>query len=154
MSGLTPPPKPPSFVSKPTIPLKPAPSGVVPKPVPGLSGIAAKPASPKKETARISLPTDAPKSSAPALPKATVKMQATQPLMKTGPLASGIKQAVPSGGQKSVSAANVAPQTSVSPAKSDTLGIVLSILAFLAAVGAGVFTWLVYAEATLPPWAQ
>jgi hypothetical protein len=53
-----------------------------------------------------------------------------------------------------VSAANVAPQTSVSPAKSDTLGIVLSILAFLAAVGAGVFTWLVYTAATLPPWAQ
>lgn len=154
VSGLTPPPKPPSFVSKPTIPLKPAPSGVVPKPVPGVSGIAAKPASPKKETARISLPTDAPKSSAPALPKATVKMQTTQPLMKTGPLASGVKQAVPAGGQKSVSAASVAPQTSVSPAKSDTLGIVLSILAFLAAVGAGVFTWLVYTAATLPPWAQ
>ena len=154
VSGLTPPPKPPSFVSKPTIPLKPAPSGVVPKPVPGVSGIAAKPASPKKETARISLPTDAPKSFAPALPKATVKMQTTQPLMKTGPLASGIKQAVPSGGQKSVGAVNVAQQTSVSPAKSDTLGIVLSILAFLAAVGAGVFTWLVYTAATLPPWAQ
>ena len=81
-------------------------------------------------------------------------MQQTQPLMKTGPQASGVKQAAPSGVQKSVSAASVAPKISSSPAKSDTLGIVLSILAFLAAIGAGVFTWLVYTAATLPPWAQ
>lgn len=56
VSGLTPPPKPPSFVSKPTIPLKPAPSGVVPKPVPGLSGIAAKPASPKRRPRALACP--------------------------------------------------------------------------------------------------
>ncbi len=154
MSGLTPPPKPPPLVSKPTIPLKPGPSGVVPPPAPGASGIVAKPASPKKETARISLPTDAPKSSAPALPKATVKMQQTQPLMKTQPQASGMQQASsPSGIKKSVSAASVAPQISASPAKSDTLGIVLSILAFLGATGAGVFAYMVYTAATLPEWA-
>ena len=145
VSGLTPPPKPPSFVSKPTVPLKPA---------PGVSGIVAKPASPKKETARISLPTDAPKISAPALPKATVKIPTTQPLMKTGPQVSGVRQPLPTGGQKLGSVVNVPPQISVSRAKSDTLGIVLSILAFLAVVGAGVFTWLVYTAATLPPWAQ
>ena len=154
MSGLTPPPKPPPLVSKPTIPLKPAPSGVVPPPAPGVSGIVAKPASPKKETARISLPTDAPKSSAPALPKATVKMQQTQPLMKTQTQPSGVQQASgPSGIKKSVSPANVAPQISSSPAKADTLGIVLSILAFLGAIGAGVFTYLVYTAAQTPSWA-
>ena len=154
MSGLTPPPKPPPLVSKPTSPLKPAPSGVVPPPAPGVSGIVAKPASPKKETARISLPTDAPKSSAPALPKATVKMQQTQPLMKTQTQPSGVQQASgPSGIKKSVSPANVAPQISSSPAKADTLGIVLSILAFLGAIGAGVFTYLVYTAAQTPSWA-
>ena len=154
VSGLTPPPKPPPLMGKPTIPLKPAPSGVVPPPAPGASGIVAKPASPKKETARISLPTDAPKSSAPALPKATVKMQATQPLMKTAPQASGVQQAGASGVKKSVSPVSVAPQIAASPAKSDTLGIVLSILAFLSAVGAGVFTYLVFVAATLPEWAR
>ncbi len=156
VSGLTPPPKPPPLVGKPTIPLKPAPSGVVPPPALGASGIVAKPASPKKETARISLPTDAPKSSAPALPKATVKMQQTQPLMKTQPQASGVQQsqAGASGVRKAASPASIAPQISKSPAKADTLGIVLSILAFLSAVGAGVFTWLVYTAATLPEWAK
>lgn len=152
MSGLTPPPKPPPLVSKPTIPLKPGPSGVVPPPAPGTSGIVAKPASPKKETARISLPTDAPKSSAPALPKATVKMQQTQPLMKTQPQASGAQQAaVPSGVKKPVGPAGVAPQM---PAKADTLAMVLSILAFLATGGAGYFVYLLFTAATLPDWAK
>jgi hypothetical protein len=58
------------------MPLKPAPppsGGVTPGPEP----ITQK-ASPKKETARITLP---PEGSKPALPKATVKMQQTQPFV-------------------------------------------------------------------------
>ena len=39
-----------------------------------------KAAAPKKETARITLP---PEGSKPAMPKATIKMQQTQPLVKT-----------------------------------------------------------------------
>ncbi|MEO6785857.1 MAG: hypothetical protein ABI318_06955 [Chthoniobacteraceae bacterium] len=151
VSGLTPPPKPPPFASKPTVPLRPSPSGAVPAPP---SGIVAKPASPKKETARISLPTDAPKSSAPALPKATVKMQATQPLMKTQPpQASGIQQQT-SGIRTTGTPTNVAPAISAAPAKSDTPGLVLGILACAAAIAAGVFAFLVWKAAELPAWVQ
>ena len=157
VSGLTPPPKPPPLGSKPTIPLKPGPSGIMPPPAPGGSGIIAKPASPKKETARISLPTDAPKSSAPALPKATVKMQQTQPLMKSQPpQASGMQQqpSSASGIRKAASAASIAPTISTSPAKSDTLTVVLGILALVGAIGAAVFAFLVYKAAELPSWVQ
>lgn len=153
LSGLTPPPKPPPLSSKPTVPLKPSPSGVAP--APAGSGIVAKPASPKKETARISLPTEAPKSSAPALPKATVKMQQTQPLMKSQPpQASGIQQqpSSASGIRKASSPSSVAPAISTSPAKSDTLTTVLSILALAGTIAAGVFTFLVFKAAELPSW--
>ena len=88
VSGVTPPPKPPSLGAKPTVPLKPAPaptsvakpvappgSGMNPPPEP----VTQKAASPKKETARITLP---PEGGKPALPKATIKMQQTQPLVK------------------------------------------------------------------------
>ena len=156
ISGLTPPPKPPPLASRPTIPLKPGPSGIMP-PAPGGSGIVAKPASPKKETARISLPTDAPKSSAPALPKATVKMQQTQPLMKSQPPQASSMQQQPSsasGIRKAASAASVAPTISSSPAKSDTLTLVLGILALVGTIAAAVFAYLVFSAATLPPWAQ
>lgn len=161
ISGTTPPPKPPPLGTKPTIPLKPAPSGAVPAPspaAPAASGIVAKPASPKKETARISLPTEAPKSSAPALPKATVKMQATQPLAKAPSPASGIRQSLPSGttsgALKAASATSIAPVVSSSPAKSDTLGIVLSILAFLGATAAGVFSFLIYQSVNHPTYLE
>ena len=89
-SGVTPPPKPPSLgAARPTVPLRPAPapSGAASKPpLPSGSGIQAapplamKPAAPKKETARITLPVEGgmPK---PPMPKATVKMQQTQPLV-------------------------------------------------------------------------
>ena len=73
-SGVTLPPKPPSLApARPTVPLKPAPSasGALPSPL--------KPGAPKKETARISLPADG--ATNPALPKATVKIQQTQPLI-------------------------------------------------------------------------
>ncbi len=73
-SGVTAPPKPPSLApARPTVPLKPAPSasGALPSPL--------KPGAPKKETARISLPADG--ATKPVLPKATVKIQQTQPLI-------------------------------------------------------------------------
>ncbi len=88
LSGLTPPPKPPTFGAKPTVPLKPTPAPTtIAKPVaPAGSGINPPPepvtqraASPKKETARITLP---PEGGKPAMPKATIKMQQTQPLVK------------------------------------------------------------------------
>jgi len=79
VSGLNPPPKPPSLGAKPTIPLKPAaaPTSVA-KPV-APEPVTQRAASPKKETARITLP---PEGGKPALPKATIKMQQTQPLVK------------------------------------------------------------------------
>jgi hypothetical protein len=85
VSGINPPPKPPSLGGKPTVPLKPAPapssvarpaaSGLNPPPEP----LTQRAAAPKKETARITLP---PEGGKPALPKATIKMQQTQPLVK------------------------------------------------------------------------
>lgn len=78
MSGINPPPKPPSLGARPTVPLKPAParlqgSGTMPS-----EPMTQKAASPKKETARITLP---PEGAKPGMPKATVKMQQTQPLV-------------------------------------------------------------------------
>jgi len=73
LGGGSLPPKPPSLGARPTVPLKPAPAaGGSTEP------ITQKAASPKKETARITLP---PEGSKPPLPKATVKMQQTQPLV-------------------------------------------------------------------------
>ena len=86
VSGINPPPKPPSLGgAKPTVPLKPAapPSSVARPAAPAGSGIqepvTQKAAAPKKETARITLP---PEGGKPALPKATIKMVQTQPLVK------------------------------------------------------------------------
>jgi hypothetical protein len=107
----------------------------------------AKPVSPKKETARIVLPSDAPKSSGPALPKATVKMQQTQPLSKSQPPASMPATLItsPAGGAAAVSS---------SPAKADTATLVLSIVALLGSIAALVFAFLVFKAAELPPWVQ
>lgn len=80
MSGANPPPKPPSLGARPTVPLKPAPSPTVGA-TQVFEPVTQKGAAPKKETARITLPPEG--TSKPALPKATVKMQQTQPLMKT-----------------------------------------------------------------------
>ena len=90
MSGVNPPPKPPSLGAKPTVPLKPAPapSGRARRAKPPHASrqrnpppepVTQKAAAPKKETARITLP---PKAAKPAMPKATIKMQQTQPLVK------------------------------------------------------------------------
>jgi hypothetical protein len=148
LSSAVPPPKPPPLTGKPTVPLKPAappaPSGVVPPPAP--SGVVAKPASPKKETARITLPSEAPKSAAPALPKATVKMQQTQPLVK-GPTSGTRSQ--PLGATSQVS---VAAPVDSSPAKADTVTLVLSVLAFLAALGAAFVSYSAYSAAEKQQW--
>lgn len=143
LSAAVPPPKPPPLTGKPTVPLKPAPpkpSGVAPQP----SGIVAKPASPKKETARINLPSEPPKSSAPALPKATVRMQQTQPLSK-GPT-SGIRS------QPLSSTSQVVAPTSESSGKADTLTIVLSVLAFVASGAAAYFAYTVYDRGQPAQW--
>jgi hypothetical protein len=66
------------------VPLKPTPPPAsVARPAsgsnPAVEPVTQKAAAPKKETARITLP---PESGKPSLPKATVKMQQTQPLVK------------------------------------------------------------------------
>lgn len=90
MSGINPPPKPPGLGARPTVPLKPAPapapSAAAPRPpIPSASGVQPSPvtmkaAAPKKETARITLPAEG-SGVKPGMPKATVKMQQTQPLV-------------------------------------------------------------------------
>ena len=107
LSGVQAPPKPPSLSgARPTVPLKPAPSpsGVAPKaPLPMGSGVQA---APKKETARITLPAEgATTPGKPAMPKATVKMQQTQPLISK-----------PAPALRQSSAMTPAPSTSTSPA--------------------------------------
>ncbi len=76
------PPRPPGPPPKPTVALKgpPAPSAPGAPPIPPTG---TKPAQPKKETARIQIPPE-PK---PMMPKATVRMQQTQPMTQTQPLA-------------------------------------------------------------------
>lgn len=145
LSGSVPPPKPPPLTGKPTVPLRPAPpSGISAPPLAAqASGITPKPASPKKETARITLPGDAPKSGAPALPKATVKMQQTQPLSK-GPT---------SGVRPQTSQVTVASSTDSSPAKADVGTLVLSLVAAVAGVVAAVFAYMVNNAAQLQDWA-
>ncbi len=92
-------------------------------------------ASPKKETARITLP---PESGKPPLPKATVKMQATQPLARgPSPL-----QPAPQIQQASVSSM----PTSTVPAEDPMmapLGWALVVLSLAAAV----IAYLVYSAA-------
>ncbi len=151
LSSAVPPPKPPPLTGKATVPLKPAaprPSGLAPAPTvtaPLQSGGSAKPASPKKETARINLPSEAPKSSAPALPRATVKMQQTQPLSR-GPTSGIRSQPLSSTSQV------VAAPIGVSTGKPDTLTIVLSVLVFLVAGTSAYFAYTVYDRGQLPIW--
>lgn len=106
----------------------------------------AKPVSPKKETARIILPSEAPKSTGPALPRATVKMQQTQPLSKSMPPASGVTTLV-----TTASSVSHAP---AAPAKSDTLVLVFSILAFIGSLAALALAFFAYKAAEIPPWAR
>ena len=140
LSSTPPAPKPPPLTGKPTVPLRPAPPAPAPSAPPAPAGVIAKPAQPKKETARITLPSEAPKVSAPALPKATVKMQQTQPLAK-GPSSGARSQPL-----SSVSQVSVASGTATTPAKPDTGTLVLSIVGFLAAAGAAFMAFNVYSH--------
>jgi hypothetical protein len=154
LSGVSAPPKPPPFSAKPTVPLRPAPpaSGAAPQPAAPVSGVITKPSSPKKETARISLPTETPKSGAPALPKATVKMQQTQPLTKSQPSASR----PPQSGITAVStpAVSLAAAPSTSPAQADNVEKILGIAALVGSIAALAFAFLAFKAAELPSWAQ
>jgi hypothetical protein len=105
----------------------------------------AKPVSPKKETARISLPSEAPKSSGPALPRATVKMQQTQPLTKSGPPASMPMTAL-------TTSSGAAPAAPAAPAGADTITVVLSIAAFVVTAFALVAAYLAFKASELPQW--
>lgn len=135
LPGATP-PKPPTLGARPTVPLKPAPApsaGLVS--APAGEPLTQKAASPKKETARITLPPEGTKS---ALPKATVKMQQTQPL---APRPSTIQQAP---------AVAQAPSAALSSAgASDPLLGPLSIAALIAAL-AGVATVFMAMSASAP----
>lgn len=148
LTSAVPPPKPPPLTGKPTVPLRPAPpSGMTPPPAAAAqpSGIIAKPASPKKETARITLPSDAPRSGGPALPKATVKMQQTQPISKAP--ASGVRSA-------STSQVTVASASDTSPGKADVGTMALSIVSALASAAALYCVWMAGKAAQLPEWAS
>lgn len=149
VSGVTPPPKPPSLGARPTVPLKPTPAPAsVAKPVaPAGSGlnppepVTQKAASPKKETARITLP---PEGAKPAMPKATIKMQQTQPLVKQ-PAA-----AVSSG--SSIQSAPTLTTTSLAPVAepaSDGAVNALAILAFVASLAAAGIAFWVYSSSQL-----
>ncbi|MDR3404466.1 MAG: hypothetical protein P4L99_18340 [Chthoniobacter sp.] len=140
VSGINPPPKPPSLGAKPALPVKPATTPITPA-KPGASGINPPPepvtqkaASPKKETARITLP---PEGGKPALPKATIKMQQTQPLVKH-----------PTASVSSQSSLQPVPQmgaqmaTAPAEAEPDGLVSVLSIAALLVSlVSLGLVFW-------------
>jgi hypothetical protein len=125
------PPKPPALGGRPTVPLKPGPGssgGPTPEPV------TQKSAAPKKETARITLP---PEGAKPPLPKATVKMQPTQPLT---PRPSAIQQAptiatVPSAMTSAVS---------TGPAADPLVGP-LSILTLIISLACAALVYMAYA---------
>lgn len=134
LTGANPPPKPPTFGARPTVPLKPSPVAPI-APAAGLEPVTQKGAVPKKETARITIPTEGAR---PALPKATVKMQQTQPLVR-GPSAI---QTVPT------------LQTAPIPAgpAADPLIGPLSIAAFvLSLVAAGIVYFVYYTATNEPP---
>ena len=141
-SGLTPPPKPPSLGAKPTIPLKPAaaPTSVA-KPVTPASGVNPPPepvtqkaTSPKKETARITLPPEGGKG---ALPKATIKMQQTQPLVKQPAATLSSQSSIQPAPALTTSVASVPAET-----EPDGLVNILSIVALvISIVSLGLVAW-------------
>ena len=128
-----PPPKPPSLGARPTVPLKPTPAaGGEAEPV------AMKAAAPKKETARITLPPEG--TSKPALPKATVKMQQTQPL---GARPQSAIQSVPS-----IQAAPLSMQSS--GASADPAINPLAIAALVLSLAALATAYLAFAASSTP----
>ena len=149
-SGVNPPPKPPSLGARPTVPLKPAPapSGTGPKaPLPMGSGIQSAPvtmkaAAPKKETARITLPAEG-SGAKPPMPKATVKMQQTQPLVSR-----------PAPALTQSSAMTPAPAISSSPAMQmeaapDGMVNVLAIVALVVSFVSLILVFLAYQATSL-----
>lgn len=135
LSGATPPPKPPSLGARPTVPLKPGPGSSISAPP---EPVTMKAAAPKKETARITLPPEG--TSKPALPKATVKMQQTQPLVKTQ---SSVQHAPQLQQQSSPS------MQSSGPAADPLMGP-LSIAAFVLSLAAAGVVYLIFAAASNP----
>ena len=124
MGGATLPPKPPALGARPTVPLKPA--AVVTEP------ITQRAAAPKKETARITLPPEG--GSKPGLPKATVKMQQTQPLVN-----------------RPAPAMNTAPalaHVGTGVAEADPMVVPLSIAAVVLSLIALITSYLAYAAAS------
>jgi hypothetical protein len=97
-----------------------------------------KAASPKKETARITLP---PEGAKPAMPKATIKMQQTQPLVKQ-----------PGASQSSIQAAPMLTTTSLAPAAepvSDGAVTALAVFALVASLLAAGAAFLAYSASSL-----
>ena len=126
------PPKPPTLGARPTVPLKPGPGtagGPTPEPV------TQKSAAPKKETARITLP---PEGAKPPLPKATVKMQPTQPLT---PRPSAIQQA------PTIATTPAAMTSTVSTGGSaaDPMAGPLSIIALIISLACAALVYMAYA---------
>ncbi|MEO7318636.1 MAG: hypothetical protein ABIZ56_06585 [Chthoniobacteraceae bacterium] len=135
MAPGMPPPKPPSLGARPTVPLKPVPAAA---PTAGAEPVVQKAASPKKETARITLPAEG--SAKPALPKATVKMQQTQPL-----------QARPQSAISSSPAIQAAPLSmQSSSASADPAVNPLAIAALVLALAALATAYLAYSAASAP----
>ena len=128
-----PPPKPPSLGARPTVPLKPTPAGGG-----EAEPVTMKAAAPKKETARITLPPEG--TSKPALPKATVKMQQTQPL---GARPQSAIQSVPS-----IQAAPLSMQSS--GASADPAINPLAIAALVLSLAALATAYLAFAAASTP----
>jgi hypothetical protein len=148
VSGINQPPKPPSLGPRPTVPLKPAPAPTtVAKPVaPAGSGlnppeaVTQKAAAPKKETARITLP---PEGSKPAMPKATIKMQQTQPLVRQ-PAATMTQ----SGLQPSPSLTTMTTGAVPEPT-SDGLVTTLSIVALIVSLASLALVFLAYSASSI-----
>jgi hypothetical protein len=131
MSGINPPPKPPSMAARPTVPLKPtpAPANRVAEPP------SAQAAAPKKETARITLPPEG----KTGLPKATIKMQQTQPLVsKPAPMAS----------TSGFSPAVVTTSSPVSEPASDSAVTLLSILVLVTSLASLGLVYLAYSASS------
>jgi hypothetical protein len=130
-----PPPAPPAPLGAkpPGAPAAPV-STIAPKAPAGaaLASGAAKPlAAPKKETARIQTAPEA----RPVLPKATARMQQTQPLVSA-----------PAPAIKSEAKISVASESDDSGEGSDTMVTILSVVAFLAAAAAAALSYFAYSQ--------
>jgi translation initiation factor IF-2 len=129
------PPKPPAIGARPTVPLKPAPAaGAAPAAPVTPAPAAAKPAAPKKETARITIPAEG-AAKAP-LPKATVKMQQTQPLVNR-----------PAPAAAPVAPISAAPAVGAAPAEADGTVNLMSIAALVVSIISLALVFFAYSAA-------